>query len=52
MDVQFKPVAQGSQVVFNYRAAGFFNGGADKLAPVVDGVLAEQVKRFGAALAR
>jgi dihydrofolate reductase len=27
-------------------------GGADKLAPVVDGVLAEQVKRYGAALAR
>ena len=52
MDVQFKPVAQGSQVVLNYRAAGFFNGGADKLAPVVDGVIAEQVKRFGAAPAR
>ena len=52
MAVQFKPVAQGSQVVFDYRAAGFFNGGADKLAPGVDGVLAEQVKRFGAALAR
>ena len=52
MDVQFKPVPQGSQVVLNYRAAGFFNGGADKLAPVVDGVLAEQMKGFGAALAR
>ena len=52
MDVQFKPAPQGSQVVFDYRAAGFFNGGADKLAPVVDGVLAEQVKRYGAALAR
>jgi len=48
MDVQFKPSAKGSQVTFDYRAAGFFNGGADKIAPAVDAVLAEQVKRFGA----
>ena len=48
MDVQFKPTPKGTQVVFDYRAAGFFNGGADKIAPGVDAVLAEQAKRFGA----
>ena len=48
LDVQFKPSAKGTQVIFDYRAAGFFNGGADKIAPAVDAVLGEQVKRFGA----
>ena len=48
MDVQFKPSAKGTRVTFDYRAAGFFNGGADKIAPAVDAVLGEQVKRFGA----
>ena len=48
LDVQFKPTAKGTQVIFDYRAAGFFNGGADKIAPGVDAVLGEQVKRFGA----
>ena len=48
LDVQFKPSAKGTQVIFDYRAAGFFNGGADKIAPGVDAVLGEQVKRFGA----
>lgn len=52
MDVQFKPTSKGSQITVDYRAAGFFNGGADKIAPVVDSVLAEQVKRLGASLAR
>ena len=46
MDVQVKPHAGGSQLVLDYRAAGFFNGGADKLAPLVDQVLAEQMARF------
>jgi hypothetical protein len=32
----------------NYRAAGFANGGADKLAPAVDQVLAAQMKRLQA----
>jgi hypothetical protein len=40
MDVQVKSTAAGSQLTLDYRAAGFANGGADKLAPVVDGVLA------------
>ena len=33
-------------MTLNYRAAGFAKGGADKLAPLVDQVLAEQMKRF------
>ena len=40
LDVQIKPVAGGSQVTLDYRAAGFAKGGADKLAPGVDAVLA------------
>jgi hypothetical protein len=48
MDVEVKPRAGGSQLVLSYRAAGFFNGGADKLAPLVDQVLAEQMKRYRA----
>jgi hypothetical protein len=48
MDVQVKSTAGGSQLTLDYRAAGFFKGGADKLAPAVDAVLAEQMKRFRA----
>ena len=48
MDVQIKSSAAGSQLTLNYRAAGFAKGGADKLAPLVDQVLAEQVKRLRA----
>ena len=48
MDVQVKPAPGGSKLSLNYRAAGFFKGGADKLAPLVDKVLGEQVKRLGA----
>ncbi|HVU31661.1 MAG TPA: hypothetical protein VHE36_14810 [Sphingomicrobium sp.] len=46
MDVQVKTIAGGSQVTLDYKVAGFANGGADKLAPIVDAVLAEQLKRF------
>jgi len=46
MDVQVKSVAGGSQLTLDYRAAGFANGGADKLAPIVDQVLADQMKRY------
>jgi hypothetical protein len=46
MDVQVKRIAGGAQVVLDYRAAGFAAGGADKLAPAVDGVLTEQMKRY------
>ena len=46
LDVQVKSTAGGSQMVFDYRAAGFYKGGADKLAPIVEQVLADQVKRY------
>jgi uncharacterized protein YndB with AHSA1/START domain len=46
MDVQVTRIAGGARVVLDYRAAGFAAGGADKLAPAVDGVLAEQMKRY------
>ena len=46
MDVKFERIAGGSRVTMNYRAAGFAKGDADKMAPIVDQVLAEQLKRF------
>jgi uncharacterized protein YndB with AHSA1/START domain len=46
MDVQFEPSGTGSKVTMEYKAAGFAAGGADKLAPAVDGVLAAQMKGF------
>lgn len=46
MDVRFERIAGGARVTMNYRAAGFAKGNADKLAPLVDGVLAEQLKRY------
>lgn len=48
MDVQVKTIAGGSQLTLDYKVAGFANGGADKLAPAIDEVLAEQMKRFRA----
>src|SRR5262245_19696932 len=48
MDVQIKSTAGGSQLTLDYRAAGFFNGGADKLAPAVDKVLSDQMRRYRA----
>jgi hypothetical protein len=48
MDVQVKSTAAGSILTLDYRASGFFNGGADKLAPIVDQVLATQMKRYRA----
>lgn len=46
MDVQIKSIAGGSQLVLDYKVAGFANGSGAKLAPAVDAVLAEQVKRL------
>ena len=51
MDVIFEPAGNGTKLSVDYRAAGFFNGGADKIAPVVDQVLAAQVSRLKAYLA-
>jgi hypothetical protein len=52
MDVRFERIAGGSRVVMNYRAAGFAKGDADKMAGVVDSVLAEQLRRYRAFAAR
>ena len=48
MDVQVKSTAAGSQFTLDYKVAGFANGGAEKLAPLVDQVLGEQMKRLRA----
>ncbi len=47
-DVQVKSTAGGSQLTLDYRASGFFNGGAAQLAPGVDKVLADQLRRYRA----
>lgn len=46
MDVRFERIAGGTRVTMNYRAAGFAKGDGDKMAPLVDQVLAEQMKRY------
>jgi hypothetical protein len=46
MDVQFERLAGGTRFNLNYRVAGFAKGDAQKLAPLVDQVIGEQVKRF------
>lgn len=46
MDLQIERIAGGARVTLDYRAAGFAEGGADKLAPVVDSVLADQMSRY------
>lgn len=46
MDVQFKPVGNGSRMTLTYKVAGFASGGAAKLAPAVDRVLGTQVSNF------
>jgi hypothetical protein len=48
LDVQIKSSAGGSVLTLDYRVSGFYNGGADKIAPAVDGMLAGQMKRFRA----
>lgn len=48
MDITVKSGAGGSQLILDYRVAGFARGGADKLAAGVDQVLGEQMKRFRA----
>lgn len=52
MDITVERIAGGSRVTWLYRAAGFANGGADTLAPVVDRVIGEQLKRYRDHLAR
>jgi hypothetical protein len=46
MDMQFERTAGGSKITMDYKVAGFANGGAEKLAPLVDSVLADQFRRY------
>ena len=46
MDVKVERIAGGSRVTMNYRVAGFAKGGADRLAPLVDQVLGDQMARY------
>lgn len=48
MDVRFEKIAGGTRVVMDYRAAGFANGGAAAMAPLVDQVLGQQMKGYRA----
>jgi uncharacterized protein YndB with AHSA1/START domain len=48
MDVKVERIAGGSRVTLDYKAAGFANGNAPRLAPLVDSVLGNQMKRFRA----
>jgi len=43
---EFKPVAGGSEVNVSYVVGGYIDGGLDKIAPGVDGVLASQLQRL------
>jgi len=46
MDVKFERIAGGSRVVLDYKVAGFAEGNGQGMAPLVDTVLGEQVKRY------
>ena len=46
MDVRVARTAGGSRLTLDYKVAGFANGGAAKLAPFVDAVLAGQLDRY------
>ena len=46
MDVKVERIAGGSKVTLDYRAGGFANGNGDTLAPIVDKVLGQQLKRY------
>ena len=46
MDVRVERTAGGSRITLYYRVAGFARGNAVELAPAVDQVLTEQMKRL------
>ena len=48
LDIQVERIAGGSRITMNYRAAGFAKGNGAALAPAVDQVLGEQMKRLRA----
>lgn len=52
MDVQAKKTPAGSQLVINYRVAGFARGNGTELALAVDGVLRTQAERLRAYAAK
>lgn len=52
MDLKVERIAGGSRVTMEYRAAGFAAGGGEKLAPLVDKVLGEQLRRYREHLSR
>ncbi len=48
MDIKVERIAGGSKISMTYRAAGFAKGNGAELAPAVDQVLGEQMKRLRA----
>jgi hypothetical protein len=49
MDLNFEGTpGGGARTTVDYKVAGFASGGAEKLAPLVDKVLADQMQRYGA----
>ena len=46
MDIKVERIAGGSRVTLDYKVAGFANNNAEKLAPLVDQVLGDQMARF------
>ena len=46
MDVKVEAIPGGSRVTMSYKAAGFAMANAEKLAPLVDQVLADQMNRY------
>ena len=46
MDLKVERIAGGSALTMTYKAGGFADGGAAKLAPLVDKVLGEQMSRL------
>jgi hypothetical protein len=47
-----KPVPGGTEIVQTYRVGGYVKGGADKLAPIVDMVMTEQLAGLQRRMAR
>jgi hypothetical protein len=48
MTWQFEKAAEGTKVTFTYAVGGYSESGFEKLAPLVDGVMATQLKAFKA----
>lgn len=49
MTITLEPAGAGTKLTLRYAVGGSFSGGLDRVAPAVDGVLAEQVGRLKAA---